>query len=235
MKVIDVLECAHTLVLARGMRITPEISAQIFRAREARGWSQAELADRAGTHQQTVDRIEKGQSKQSQYVADLLRALDLPLNDERSTTVRGAPAKIVSGDDLVGERDLPVHTAAEGGDGALIVSNEAIEYVKRPQPLVGVPNAYGLYVVGDSMQPRYEQGDTVLVHPGRPPGTNVDVVLYRADHGDHYCIVKRLRRATKDKWLLTQWNPPPGEERDFELPRDEWPVCHVIVGAYSKR
>jgi transcriptional regulator with XRE-family HTH domain len=46
-------------------------------AREAKGWSQAELAEKTGTYQQMVDRIEKGLVKRSKLVPALRAAVGL--------------------------------------------------------------------------------------------------------------------------------------------------------------
>src|SRR5690606_16677457 len=45
---------------------------------------------------------------------------------------KGKPTVIIPGNDLVGERDMPVYAAAMGGDGHLIVTFDAIDYYKRP-------------------------------------------------------------------------------------------------------
>jgi len=46
--------------------------------------------------------------------------------------------------------------------------------------------------------------------------------------------IKRLRRKTGDTWYLRQWNPPEGMKADFTLSRKEWPICHHVVGKYSR-
>lgn len=50
---------------------------KIREAREARGWSQAELAAKAGTYQQMVDRIESGAVQRSKLVPAIKAALGL--------------------------------------------------------------------------------------------------------------------------------------------------------------
>ena len=79
--------------------------------------------------------------------------------------------------------DLPVYASAEGGGGAIIITNEPIDYVRRPEPLLSVRDGYGCYVIGDSMSPAYEQGDLLLIHPGRPVRPGDDCVFVR-DPGD---------------------------------------------------
>lgn len=208
---------------------------RIQQAREARGWSQAELAEKAGTNQQTVDRIESGITKHSRATPAILRALGLELDQSDSGDVKLEPARLISGEQLVGERDLPVYSSAEGGGGALILSTDPIEWVKRPAPLANVKGGYGIYIVGESMVPRFNPSEIALVHPHLPFRAGVDVVLYRGDVQDHHAIVKHLRGASSSVWKLRQWNPAEGESMDFELDRAEWTVCHVIVGSYTRK
>lgn len=208
---------------------------RIRQAREAQGLSQSDLAEMVKTTQQTIDRIERGKTTHSRSTPAILRALGLETDQSDTPDVKLEPARYVSGEQLVGERDLPVYSSAEGGDGALILSTDPIEWVRRPAPLANVRGGYGIYIVGDSMIPRFNPSEVALVHPHLPYKPGVDVVLYRGDIHDHHAIVKRLRKATMTEWHLTQFNPADGEERDFTLPRSDWTICHVIVGLYSSR
>ncbi len=132
---------------------------------------------------------------------------------------------------LFGDRDdLPVFgTAQGGGSGALIVTNEAVDYVVRPAPLLRVRDGYGMIVSGDSMSPKFENGSTALVNPHLPWRTG-DTCVFRKhqDDGTVVAMIKQLRRYTDDAWYVRQFNP----RRDFTLKRSEWQVCHVTVGSY---
>ena len=133
---------------------------------------------------------------------------------------------------IFGDRDLPVFGTAQGGSGALIVTDLAVDYVVRPAPLLRVRDGYGMIVTGDSMSPRIENGDTVLVNPHLPP-RNGDTCVFRRhdDDGTVLAIVKKLRRYNDETWYVAQHNPP----RDFVLKRSEWQICHVTVGSYFSR
>ena len=127
--------------------------------------------------------------------------------------------------------DLPVYASAEGGGGAIIITSEPIDFVRRPEPLLSVRDGYGCYVIGDSMSPAYEQGDLLLVHPGRPVRPGDDCVFVR-DQGDgtQQALVKRLLRITPEKWRVRQFNPA----KDFDLDRGHWQKAQLIVGKYSR-
>src|SRR5690606_21801676 len=65
-----------------------------------------------------------------------------------------------------GDRDLPVLGAAQGGTKGLFMSNgDVFDMVERPGNLVGVRSAYAVYMVGDSMEPRYYAGWLLGINP----------------------------------------------------------------------
>jgi transcriptional regulator with XRE-family HTH domain len=60
------------------VKSTPSELAQDLRTRRERlGWSQAKLAAKAGTTQQTIDRIENGQTTHSRSLPKISAALDI--------------------------------------------------------------------------------------------------------------------------------------------------------------
>lgn len=137
-------------------------------------------------------------------------------------------------DGLVGPRDFPIYSSAQGGATGMVLSYEPIEMVRRPEPLFAVKGGFGMYVVGDSMEPVYEQGDMLLVHPGKPPqrGDDVLLVLHNGDTtDDHAAMVKRLVSYDDTAVRLRQYNPP----HDFEIPRTDILSLHLIVGSYKRR
>ncbi|MBM3648006.1 MAG: helix-turn-helix transcriptional regulator [Alphaproteobacteria bacterium] len=127
--------------------------------------------------------------------------------------------------------DLPVYASAEAGSGTIVITNEPIDFVRRPEPLLSVRDGYGCYVIGDSMGPAYEQGDLLLVHPGRPVRPGDDCVFVR-DQGDgsYLALVKRLLRISAERWRVRQFNPA----KDFDLDRGQWQRAQLIVGKYAR-
>lgn len=151
----------------------------------------------------------------------------LNLNQNQQT----APG-ITPGAQLVGDRDLPVFGTAQGGSGALIVTDTAVDWVVRPDPLLRVKDGYGMIVTGDSMDPVHKHGSIALVNPHIPWRAG-DTCVFRShgEHGDNLAIIKELRRYTDETWYVRQYNPP----KDFALKRSEWQVCHVTIGSYFRR
>lgn len=148
---------------------------------------------------------------------------------------RPAPARTVrasSAPDGSGDKDLPVYASAQGGPTGMLVTPDPIDWVPRPRPLQNVAKAFGMYVVGDSMEPAYRHGDMVFVHPSLPPLRGDDVVLTKLHADRDMCaLVKTLLGWNDRHWKLKQWNP----EREFQLSRQEWQQVHVIVGKYNRR
>jgi len=121
-------------------------------------------------------------------------------------------------------RDLPGYGSAVGGDdGSFEMNGQVVDFVERPPSLSGARNAYGIYVQGESMSPRFEAGWLVLVNPSRPvrKGDNVVVQLKPADeHAAPLAFVKVFESRTPHLVVVRQFNPP----RTLE-----WPVTDVIA------
>ncbi len=126
---------------------------------------------------------------------------------------------------------LEVMGMAEGGpDGWNLWNGDIIERIHRPDNLLDVPNAYAVYVVGRSMEPRYRHGEKAHIHPGKPvqPGDYVLVQRKPAHDGEPpLAVIKRLVRRTGAKLVLCQLNP----EKEIEIPSSEVVSVHRIVGS----
>lgn len=90
------------------------------------------------------------------------------------------------------------------------VFTDPIEYVRRPPSLMTVPDAYAIYVVGDSMYPMHSPGDLRFVHPHKQPrpGSTVIVQTRHWEHDPGQAYIKIFRRRTATSIVLEQFNPP---------------------------
>lgn len=224
------------------------LAARILKRLEATGKSMRSASLEVGSDA-IIRNITTGKSKSPR--SDTLEALAKALgttsawlltgDGQESVTAedraKGFVPHIIPGKELVGDRNFPVYAAARGGNEAhQIVTFEAIEYVKRPALLENVKDAYGVYVVGESMIPAFEPGDMALVHPHLPPARDKNVVLYHVPPvAEAEAMIKRLLRYDERDWHLRQFNPPEGEQREFSVARADWTVCHRIVGKYEAR
>ncbi|SRR6266436_2355841 len=210
-------------------------------ARKSKGLSQGGLANAARVSQQLIASIETGATRTTKFLLRLAAALDVPpgqLDPEWANVQplleRATEASLVPGTAPANQRDLPIHSSAEGGEGFIIVTTDAVDWLPRPPPVAHVRRAYGLYVTGESMVPEFEPGDIALVNPHLPVVPDTTCIFYGAPADEVRATIKRLRRKTGDTWYLRQWNPPEGMKADFTLSRQEWPICHRVVGKYSR-
>lgn len=107
-------------------------------------------------------------------------------------------------------RDVEVRGVAVGGNESCFEFNgEVVDRVRRPPGIAGASNVFAIYVVGQSMSPRFEEGEIVFVHPGRPATSGCDVIVelhgYNGDPGQ--CYIKRLVKKTPTRTVLQQFNP----------------------------
>jgi len=97
----------------------------------------------------------------------------MPLREEPAAFGRAeSPAGI--------DGQMPIYGSAEGGMFGMTVTFTPIEFVRRPGPLARVPGAFGLYMVGTAMAPKYQPGDLLLIHPARPAAPQDHVLAVRA-------------------------------------------------------
>lgn len=219
----------------------------IREAREARGLSQAKLAKAVGVSQAIIGKIELKQVDSSKALDKLITFLDLdrslfpleafgaldfssaggrPLTFHRQADVpefARDPAYWAAAAGLVG--DVPLYASAEGGAGSLIIERDPIGAEKRPHELQGVKGGYAIFLVGESMVPEFEPGDTLFINPRMPALPNTSCVFYSNKNEEPTATVKRYLRDGDDAWIVRQFNPA----RDFELDKSEWAVRHRIV------
>ncbi len=142
---------------------------------------------------------------------------------EASRRGRGRPSATGSRPLQVGDR-IPIRSGARGGNDQEMFLQDEVGYTPRPANLGGVRAAYAIYMVGDSMQPRYEQGWLLHVNPFKPPTRGRDVVVYKQGQ---IVLIKQFVGWEGDALVLRQFNPPD----TLRIPRAEVRECHLVVGA----
>jgi phage repressor protein C with HTH and peptisase S24 domain len=138
---------------------------------------------------------------------------------------RGRPPRALGTQTIAPRAEpIPIRSAGRGGgDQEMFLEDGPIGYTPRPANLVGVRGAYAIYMVGDSMVPRYEQGWLLHVNPFKPPTRGRDVVVYKSGQA---VLIKQFVRWDSDSLVLHQLNP----EEELRVPRQEVVECHLIVG-----
>lgn len=202
--------------------------------REEIGMSQAELARAARTTQATIDKIENNRSRQSKFLPAVFLSLGLPLEEIIDQTTHSPRAKgnatigpkVALG--ATGER-IPVYGQAIGGDdGRFVLNGNKIADILAPPDLVGVREAYAVYVVGESMDPRYRAGAIAYVNPGLPVVHRDGVVVQIRDPEDPetpHAYVKEFVSMDNRRLRVRQFNPP----KEIEFPKEQVVSIHKII------
>lgn len=201
------------------------------------GLSQQALATAAGTSQPQIKRLEAGERTLSKKWAEQL-APHLGVTAETlmfpPSTVDGEPEisshsgqptsagpmpNAVLPDEqppvdtsiFKGPRNVPVYGTGSGGDGGDFSFNgQLIDHAPRPPGIASRRDVYVVYLVGDSVSPKYEDGDPIYVDPHRRPQPRDYVVVeLRGDRDGEPgpAFVKRLVSRGGGKLRLEQHNP----------------------------
>ncbi len=174
-----------------------------------RSMSVSELARRAGVQPHNLRRYTRQEAQPRLELAEkIAAALGVTVNDVLGTQIENGPASVVPG------RKLPVYGSAQGGAGFDITDvSSPIDYMTCPADLMESMDAYAVMVAGDSMEPRFRAGETVIVQPGLPVRSGDDVVIQIEDGDQIYAVVKRFDRRSDDHIKCVQFNP--AEELSF--------------------
>ena len=230
--------------------MSESLGERVRHAREARGRSQAQLADAIGIKQPSLHAIETGRSERSKHTSAIARALNVSLgwletgngammmreSDVERHSGEHEPMRLAPfGDDRIAPRewarDVPVlGSAACGQDGLFEFNGDVLEYARRPPRLIGANTIYALYVANDSMFPWRKHGELVYAHPGWPVRVDDFVVvqlLPKKEHADPRpaAYIKQLVRQNSEGVTLHQFNPA----KDISLKRREIKSIHRIV------
>lgn len=154
------------------------------------------------------------------------KLLQMPADDSGSQPLEPVAVPLVS----TMAKDVPVLGTAVGGDDAEFEMNgQIIDYVRRPPGIEHARDVFAIFVVGSSMEPRFEEGEMVYVNPRRVPriGDYVLVELHGKDDGDvGRCLVKRLVKRSPAGLVLEQFNPP---RDDLQYSASEIKAVHRIM------
>ena len=202
------------------------------------GVSQADLARHLALAPSAVSRMLKGERQMKLLEAvqtaaflgvsqeEVLRHAGDPSTVPPSTEParRGRPPRPAPAFGLNRQDPLPIRSAARGGnDQEMFLGDGPIGYTPRPANLSGVRDAYAIYMIGDSMEPRYIQGWLLHVNPFKPPTRGRDVVVYKKNQA---VLIKQFVGWNDDALVLHQLNP----DETIRIPRDEVAECHLVVG-----
>jgi phage repressor protein C with HTH and peptisase S24 domain len=214
-------------------------------ALERAGHTQADLARHLGLPPSAVSRMLRGERGMKLLEAaqiatflgvsqeELSRHVDDTPTPSPEPGRRGRPPRPAGANPLPSgplpsparQDTMPIRSGARGGgnEREMFLQDGPIGYTPRPANLAGVRDAYAIYMTGDSMEPRYEQGWLLHVNPFKPPIRGRDVVVYKRDQA---VLIKQFVSWSGDTLVLRQFNP----EETLRIPREEIVECHLVVG-----
>lgn len=207
------------------------------------GYNQKSLALAAGLHETYVRDILIGRSKRpgGAKLMAIARVLGCSVEDLTGLTEPPRPAdsrRLPYNPPIpealpearlstFGGRDLNVLGVAAGSPEGVISLGEAtvVEVTVRPPELIGVRDAFGLYVSGDSMVDfGLSHGTIIFIHPHRRPHAGQFAVVVK---NDGQAFVKRFSGIRNGAVKLAQSNPP----KEISIPLDDVKALYTVVGA----
>lgn len=125
---------------------------------------------------------------------------------------------------------VPVYGHAMGGkEGQFVLNGNKVADILAPPTLNGVIDAYAVYIVGTSMEPRYFPGEVVFVNPGLPVRKGDFVVAQvagREGEGEApLAYVKQFISRDGKRMKLQQFKP----KRTLEFPDNKIVSVHRII------
>lgn len=188
------------------------------------GMSASGLARRAGLDPTTfnkskrVTREGKLRWPSTESVSKVLAATGAPLGEFVSYIGEEAGAGVFRNVPLIG-------LAQAGSDGYFDDAGypAGAGWDEIPFPEVGDPHAYALEISGQSMEPVYRDGDTVLVSPAASLRRG-DRVVVKTRHGE--ILAKELVRRTARRLELRSLNPN-HDDREINMEDVDW-VARIV-------
>lgn len=216
--------------------------------RQAAGLSQEKLAELAGTSQPQINKLETGQRKMTvDWAVKLARPLgveptsllgldaDAAAMEPAAAPASRPPARRASpptpaasyGGTIPGgvPEPMPVRAAARGGvDQEMFLEDGPIDWVAKPDYLKNARDPYAMYVVGESMMPRFRPAQLLHVNPHKPPAAGAGVVVVKRSKA---VLVKEFVRRAPEGVVLREYQP---DDREFTVDNADLDTIHTVVG-----
>lgn len=226
-----------------GVSEADEIGKRIREVRESRGaLSQSEFASKLnrvtrgavgnwergkGIKRENLQAIADKFSVSFEWLASGRGSLNLDANAPSNAT--DTPNAIVG--DKLKERGeyIPLYGHAVGGvDGEFVLNGNVLDQILAPPGLSPTRGAYAVTCQGESMEPRYFDGETIYVDPMKRVTKGDFVVAQIANPNEGsppLAFIKRFVRHNDNELVLTQFNPV----KELRFPHQAVVSVHYIV------
>ncbi|MFZ2279510.1 MAG: LexA family transcriptional regulator [Prosthecobacter sp.] len=235
-KLLSFHEQKETMVREDASAYVTGARAKLKTAREAKGMTQAELAKAIGYSDLGIyQNIEDGRSQMGEKMAikaakilgidvsDLMDGSDHLVDRSPSGGTFGAVPDIRLPPGMTA-KFVPLLSLAEcgpsmtwtdeayAGEGALVFDCKD-------------PKAFAVKLSGDSMQPKYDAGETAIIYPSFQP-RNGDVVLARLDDEHGGDVMVKVYQKSADVVTLSSYNPV---YQPMSYPRDSFALIYPVA------
>lgn len=144
------------------------VGERIKELREARGWSQGQLAAKSGIPRPTITQIEKRSDPRAETLNSIAIALNTTAEEllGKHTSIKEGPEQLWEKLKAYQPVSIPIRGAIPAGTPA-VIEEEGEEYLYMPRELVkGRKDLYALKVSGDSLvELGINSGDHIIVEP----------------------------------------------------------------------
>ena len=145
----------------------------------------------------------------------------------------GLPNAVFVSPPASSNRKLPVLGTAVGGkEGSFVMNGEAVDYRPAPAALEAVAGAFYVRATGESMYPRFFEGELLAIDPHRPlrKGDCVLVEMHGFDGVPGDAFVKMFKGYAGNAAVLEQFNPP----KNIKIDRDKIRrIMHIYIEGVS--
>lgn len=211
-------------------RVAAARGAEIRRAREALKMSQAVLAARANTSQQTIDRLERGAVEFSRALPEVRRVLGLEVygpGEYKSPVLRALG------------RNPDGHSGMQEGRAASLLDQnriglfsaagtpmKLIDAIPRAFPFEFVEGVHAFLVGTSEMEPVIRKGDIVVCNPHLPTIPGSEVAYTQSE----IIKIRTLVGEDSDHWMVKSWNP----EEETRVSKASLPWLDIVVVRISR-
>ena len=195
------------------------LNTRIFEARKKAHLTQQDLASRLNVTKAAVSSWERGTSPRQEKLEAIAKATNVsyewlligtePIGED--SVVSTPNGIILPNIDFSTNKTIPVYGQAVAGiNGEFAFDGKKLFEVPCPPQLLNLDNAYGVEVAGDTMSPRYEDGEIVYIDTLRRIKKGdyvVAQIMMREEDSFPTVFIKRFIRHNEKELVLTQLNP----------------------------
>ncbi|WP_297635089.1 XRE family transcriptional regulator [uncultured Clostridium sp.] len=204
----------------------------VKKLREEKGYTQIQLAKKAGIGSGTLGDIETGKNKSTvKTINKIAKALELNPQEKLKLDEAFLGRKIPKEDNIVAQiKDpmkmmvIPVYSSVAAGMG-YIPDAEPVDFITIPETS---GECIGIKVQGDSMEPTFFSGDIVVLKKDIEVGLGEIGVFMNKTSGES--LVKRLKKKN-GIFILESDNHI---FRDIEVKSDEICCCGKVINVVKK-